>query len=99
MSQLNQITAQQNQASLSGSSEGFSVEFGDHNHPHRKSFEIWYNEEYAFFLRRKRQHYDLVIMEDGEYKWDTPKNAYRIWCACAQSMEFKGRISYDQPND
>ena len=59
------------------------------NHPYRKAFEIWYNEEYAFFLRRRRQHYDLVIMEDGEYKWDTPKNAYRIWCACAKVMESK----------
>ncbi len=58
-------------------------------HPHRASFEEWYKEEYAFFLRRRRQHYDLVIMEDGEYKWDTPKNAYRIWCACAKVMESK----------
>jgi hypothetical protein len=59
------------------------------NHPHRASFQEWYNEEYAFFLRRKRQHYDLVIMEDGEYKWDTPKNAYRIWCAAREFKESK----------
>jgi len=86
MSQLNQT---QSQASHSGNSESFSVEFGDYDHPYRKAFEIWYKEEYAFFLRRKRQHYDLVIMEDGEYKWDTPKNAYRIWVACAKVVEFK----------
>lgn len=71
MSQLNQT---QSQANPSGNSE----------HPYRASFECWYNEEYAFFLRRKRQHYDLVIMEDGEYKWDMPKNAYRIWYAAME---------------
>jgi hypothetical protein len=83
MSQLNQT---QSQANHSGNSENIL----DKNHPHRASFQEWYNEEYAFFLRRKRQHYDLVIMEDGEYKWDTPKNAYRIWVA---AMEFKGSKS------
>jgi hypothetical protein len=83
------MVVKQNRANHSGNSEGFSVEFSDYDHPHRASFQEWYNEEYAFFLRRKRQHYDLVIMEDGEYKWDTPKNAYRIWCAameCAKKV-------------
>jgi len=81
MSQLNQM---QSQVSHSGNSESVI----NNDHPYRESFQEWYNEEYAFFLRRKRQHYDLVIMEDGEYKWDTPKNAYRIWVACAKAMEF-----------
>jgi len=80
MSQLNQT---QSQASHSGNSE----------HKYRASFECWYKEEYAFFLRRKRQHYDLVIVENGEYKWDTPKNAYHIWCACATAMGLEGSLN------
>lgn len=86
MSQLNQTIQPQSQASHSGNSDS---EVYKTEHPYRASFECWYNEEYAFFLRRKRQHYDLVIMEDGEYKWDTPKNAYRIWVS---AMKFKGNV-------
>ncbi|ANA49314.1 hypothetical protein PMW_189 [Pseudomonas phage phiPMW] len=54
----------------------------------RKAFEMWFAEEYEWYITRKRRGYDLSFdTESGKFLWEFPQQQWVAFQGAVKMME------------